>query len=316
LHAQSTLPSAATAVAFAGMTPRDPEEATASDAPAVAEIAPRTRMGAVHLTVSDLDRSVGWYEHALGLRVHAREDARAALGAGAEDLLVLHEEPGARPARGFCGLYHFALLVPERTDLARWLLHVARERIALTGLSDHFVSEAVYLSDPDEHGIEVYWDRPREVWEGQVADRLTTAPLDTDALLRTVGDVASATFDGMAGGTVMGHVHLRVADVAPTVAFYRDVLGFALMASLGTAAFLSAGGYHHHIGANVWESAGAPPAPEGTARLHHATVVLPDEAAREEVAQRLDDAGALTEGADGGPLVRDPSGNALLLAVG
>jgi catechol 2,3-dioxygenase len=297
------------------MIPPDPEEAIAAGAPAVAEIPARTRMGAVHLTVAELDRSVAYYEHALGLRVHSREGARAALGTGGEDLLVLHEEPGARPADGLCGLYHFALLVPERTDLARWLLHVARERVPLVGLSDHFVSEAIYLSDPDHHGIEVYWDRPREVWEGQVGQRLTTMPLDTDALLGTIGDPGSATFDGLAQGTVMGHVHLRVADIPPTVAFYRDVLGLAMMASLGSAAFLSAGGYHHHVGANVWESRGAPPAPEGTARLRHATIVLPTEDDRDELAGRLETAGVTPEPADGGLLVRDPSGNGLLLGV-
>jgi catechol 2,3-dioxygenase len=152
------------------MGPPDPEEVTAAAAPAVADIPPQTRPGAVHLTVADLDRSIGYYESAVGLRVHDRAGGRAALGTGGEALLVLFEEPGARPAGGFCGLYHFALLVPERADLARWLAHAARERVPLVGLSDHFVSEAIYLSDPDEHGIEIYWDRPREHWEGQVAD--------------------------------------------------------------------------------------------------------------------------------------------------
>src|SRR5436309_1028777 len=148
-------------------------------APVVAAIPAATRMGAVHLTVADLDRSVGYYERALGLRAREREDGRVALGTGGEDLLVLHEQPGARSARSYCGLYHFALLLPERVDLARWLAHAARERVPLVGLSDHYVSEAIYLSDPDDHGIEIYWDRPREVWEGAVAERLTTLPLDT-----------------------------------------------------------------------------------------------------------------------------------------
>jgi catechol 2,3-dioxygenase len=298
------------------MTPRDPEEVTAAGAPARAEIDPRTRMGTVRLSVADVDRSVAWYEHALGLRVQRRDDGVAALGAGGEDLLELVEEPGARPSDGFCGLYHFALLVPQRTDLARWLVHVARERVPLTGLSDHFVSEAIYLSDPDRHGIEVYWDRPRELWEGLVADRLTTLPLDVDDLLGSLGDPASATFDGLAAGTTMGHVHLRVARIPETTAFYRDTMGLALMAALaGSAAFLSAGGYHHHVGANAWESAGAPPAPAGTARLLGATIVLPDAASRDEVADRLATTEHEIEEAGGRLLVRDPSGNALLLAV-
>jgi catechol 2,3-dioxygenase len=260
-------------------------------------------MGAVHLTVADLDRSIGYYQSAVGLRVHEHDVDRATLGTGGEDLLVLHEEPGAQPARGYSGLYHFALLVPQRADLARWLAHAARARVPLVGLSDHFVSEAIYLSDPDEHGIEIYWDRPREVWEGKVAQRMTTLPLDTRSLLSELEDPATAPFDHLADGTVMGHVHLRVAEIASTIAFYRDTLGFGLMAALGpAAAFLSAGGYHHHLGANTWESAGAPQAPPGFATLRQATIVLPDEASRDEVAARA-----------GGTSVRDPSGNPIVL---
>ena len=137
-------------------TPRDPEEATAAGAPVIAEIPTATRMGAVHLTVSDLDRSVAYYESAIGLSVRERTGNRAMLGAGGEDLLVLVEQPGARPSRGYCGLYHFALLLPRRADLARWLAHAVGDRVSLVGMADHYVSEAIYLSDPDEHGIEIY----------------------------------------------------------------------------------------------------------------------------------------------------------------
>ena len=177
---------------------------------------------------------------------------------------MLREEAGARPARGYSGLYHFALLVPERTDLARWLAHAAREQVPIVGVADHFVSEAIYLSDPDEHGIEVYWDRPREVWEGQVAERMTTLPLDVGDLLGVLDDPRSEPFDGLAGGTIMGHVHLRVAEIPATTAFYCDALGFGLMAAFGAqASFMSAGGYHHHLGANTWESRGNAPAAAG-----------------------------------------------------
>jgi catechol 2,3-dioxygenase len=295
------------------MRPRDPEEVTAAGAPAVADVPPDTRMGAVHLTVADLGRSIAYYESALGLHVHEQRDGGAALGAGGQDLILLEEEPGARPARGYCGLYHYALLVPERADLARWLAHAARERVPLVGLSDHFVSEAIYLSDPDEHGIEIYWDRPREGWEGQVAERLTTLPLDVNSLLGELPDPATERFDGLPGGTVMGHVHLRVAEIPRTIAFYRDVLGFALMASLGTAAFLSAGGYHHHLGANTWESARAPQAPRGFATLTQATVVLPSAAEVDRLADQAARAGHDAEPHDGGVLLRDPSGNPLVL---
>ena len=283
----------------------DPEELTARDTPVRAELSADARMGAVHLTVGDLDRSLAYYETQIGLRVHARDDGHARLGTGGEDLLVLTEERGAKPADGYSGLFHFALLVPERTDLARWLAHAARDRVSLSGLSDHYVSEAIYLRDPDHHGIEIYADRPRELWEGQVGTRLTTVPLDTNDLLATLDDPLSEPFDGLAGGTVMGHVHLCVADVGQTIAYYRDVVGFGLMAQLGEqAAFLSAGGYHHHLGGNVWQSAGRPYAPEGYARLTQFTVVLPDEASRNALAARV-----------GGAEVRDPSGIPITLTT-
>ncbi|HEY5293974.1 MAG TPA: VOC family protein [Gaiellaceae bacterium] len=231
-----------------------------------------THMGAVELTVADLERSLGYYRDSIGLELLSSEDGEASLGAGGRELLHLVEEPGARPADGYTGLFHFALLVPERADLAHWLTHAARDGVQLTGASDHFVSEALYLRDPDHHGIELYWDRPRALWEGQV-NRMGTWPLDVDGLL---AETPAAPFEGLASGTAMGHVHLRVANVDDTVHFYRDVLGLDLMTQLGPqAAFLSAGGYHHHLGANTWESAGAPPAPAGTAALRRFTIVVP-----------------------------------------
>ena len=263
---------------------------------------PETRMGAVHLTVADLDRSLAYYRDAIGLRVLARKDSRAALGADTE-LLVLVEEPGARPSHGHTGLFHFALLVPERRALAAWLAHAAHDRVQLTGLSDHDVSEALYLRDPDHHGIEIYADRPRERWEGEVAERMTTLPLDVDDLLGELDDPQSEPFDGLPDGTRMGHVHLRVSSIPETVAFYRDLVGFDVMASYGAqAAFLAAGGYHHHLGANTWESAGAPPPPPGFAALRRATIVLPSHEEKDALATRL-----------GGDVVRDPSGNVIAL---
>jgi catechol 2,3-dioxygenase len=280
------------------------------------EIADRTTVGPVHLTVADLGRSLDYYREAIGLAVLERADGQAALGAGERELLVLVETAGARPAYGHTGLYHFALLLPERDDLARWLAHAGRDSVPIVGLSDHFVSEAIYLSDPDGHGIEIYWDRPREVWEGQVFERMTTLPLDVGSLMAELPDPESEPFEQLPDGTVMGHVHLKVASIADTVGFYRDVLGFGLMAQLGEqAAFLAAGGYHHHVGANTWESAGAPPPPEGSATLRHATIVLPDAAERDRVLDRLEQAGHMAEQSDDGPRVRDPSGNALVLAL-
>jgi catechol 2,3-dioxygenase len=294
----------------------DPEEITATAPPVHASLPAETRVGAVHLTVGDLERSLAYYRQVVGLDVLEEAEGRASLGGrGGSEVLVLVEEPGATPADGYTGLYHFALLVPERRDLARWLAHAGREGVRLVGLSDHFVSQAIYLSDPDHHGIEIYWDRPREVWEGMVGQRLTTMPLNVDSLLSELDDPVTEPFAGLPDGTTMGHVHLRVADVPATIRYYRDVLGFGLMAALGSqAAFLAAGGYHHHIGANTWESANAPPPPEGSAALRQATIVLPDGAARDEVVARVAAAGHEPDQTPEGPIVRDPSGNHLLLA--
>src|SRR4051812_32294984 len=181
-------------------------------------------MGAVELSVADLDRSLDYWQRVVGLQVLDREDGHASLGTDSE-LVRFVEEPGARPADGHTGLYHVALLVPDRPSLARWLAHAARDSVRLEGLSDHAVSEAVYLRDPDRHGIEIYADRPRELWDGKVMEQMTTMPLDVESLLGELADPATEPFAGLPDGTTVGHVHLRVADVADIVAFYRDVLG-------------------------------------------------------------------------------------------
>lgn len=301
----------------------------------VPTMSPDLTLGPVHITVADLDRSIDFYERAIGLRLRNRAPDQAMLGAGESDLLGLHAVPGARPSHGYSGLFHFALLVPERADLARWLAHAVSDGVHLTGMADHFVSEAIYLDDPDGHGIEIYWDRPREVWAGRVAERMTTLPLDVEDLLNELDGDDSQLGDGAflaPTGTLMGHVHLRVSDIAASTAFYRDVLGFDLMASFGSqAAFLSAGGYHHHIGANTWGSAGAGQSPDGVATLRHMTLQLPTSAEVERVAERAAAAGYVGEAVDvgatggeadhreaiagnaisGGLLLRDPSGNGL-----
>jgi catechol 2,3-dioxygenase len=290
---------------------RDPEELEAAGLQTRPRIPDATGLGAVELSVADLGHSLDYYRTAIGLDVLDERDGQASLGAGGRELLRLVEEPGARPVHDASGLFHFALLVPDRPSLARWLAHALRDRVGLTGASDHVVSEALYLRDPDHHGIEIYCDRPRHTWEGEVASKLTTIPLDLEDILRELDDPAEP-FAGLADGTVMGHVHLRVRAIPETVEFYRDVLGFGVMAELrGQAAFLSAGGYHHHLGANTWESAGRGQPPPGHATLRHFTVVLPGEAERDDLAARVGE----VEDTDVGPLVRDPSGNALLLAA-
>jgi catechol 2,3-dioxygenase len=288
-----------------------------SEAEAATKLAPSTTVGAVHLTVADLDRSLDYYANAVGLRARERANRTAFLGSGGDDLLVLHEEPGARPVRGHTGLFHYALLLPDRADLARWLVHAASERVALTGMSDHLVSEAIYLRDPDGHGIEIYRDRPRSEWEwdGERV-RMATLPLDADGLVEVLeGDVPQA-FAGLPAGTRMGHVHLHVADVPEAEAFYAGTLGFDVVARYGAdATFMSAGGYHHHIGANVWAGRGATPPPPGSAALRHASILLPDAAELDRVVARVADLGQEPQETAGGMLVRDPSDNALLLTA-
>jgi catechol 2,3-dioxygenase len=281
-------------------------------------IAPETRMGAVHLTVADLDRSRRYYEDAVGLRVLDQDRGTLRLGAPrGEALLALHEERGARPVDGgHTGLFHFALLLPRRVDLARWLVHAARNRVPITGASEHYVSEAIYLRDPDHHGIEIYRDRPREQWwddEGNF--RLGTAPLDLDDLFDALeGD---EPFEAQPAGTTMGHVHLHVADVEETVLFYGEGgLGFETMALIpDQAAFLGAGGYHHHVGGNVWAGRGVGPPPPGTAALRHATILVPDAGELDRVAGKAEAAGGRPEPHDDGVLVTDPGGNRIVLSV-
>ena len=281
-------------------------------------LAPATTVGAVDLTVADLDRSIDYYTRAVGLQVLERGGDLVRLGAGDAELLVLHELPGAQPVQGHSGLFHFAILVPTREDLARWLVHAAQDRVPLSGVSDHLVSEAIYLRDPDRHGIEIYRDRPREEWPrsngGQIG--MDTIPLDTDDLVNSLAGTEIESYEGMPGGTTMGHIHLHVADIPATERFYTDVLGFDVMARYGTdATFLAAGGYHHHVGANVWAGRGATPPPPGSAALNHATIVLPDADERDRVAARVADSGQEPERVDGGVLVRDPAENGLLLAT-
>jgi catechol 2,3-dioxygenase len=227
---------------------------------------------------------------------------------------VLYEQPGAEPAPRNTGLFHFALLVPSRHDLARWLTHAIKDNIPLEGLSDHLVSEAIYLRDPDWHGIEIYRDRPRAEWErdGDYV-KMATIPLDVRGVLSTL-DGGEADFERMPRDTTMGHVHLQVADIPVTEHFYTEQLGLDLQARYGAqATFMSAGGYHHHLGANTWNSRGAPPPAADSAALRHFTVVLPDEEELDRVAGQFADAAPVADG--GGIAVKDPSKNTLILAL-
>ena len=276
----------------------------------------RTRLGAVSLVVAELERSVSFYERVIGLQMIERADGRAALGVDGDALIELVEEPGAAPVDRSTGLFHLALLLPTRIDLAAWVQHAIDDQIRIEGASDHVVSEAVYLSDPDGHGIEIYADRSREVWAGKVQELMTTLALDLPSLLAEVDPADPTPYAGMPAGTTMGHVHLKVAEVPAAIEWFRDVLGFELMATFGPqAAFLGANGYHHHIGANTWMSSGEGPSGPGTARLGHLTIILPDAPELERLLDQVRAAGGEPLELDGVWHVRDPSGTAVRLAV-
>src|SRR3954451_11346532 len=269
-------------------------------------LAATTRLGATHLTVSDLDRSLRFYQDAIGLRVHSHEDGRATLGAGGEDVLVLIEEPGADRAGRHAGLYHVTLLYPSRQELAFAVARLIRTQTPVEGMSDHGTHEAIYLPDPDGNGLELAADRPRDQWPELNAYTIGPQPLDLDDLLAAAGDGHPNA--GAAPGLAVGHLHLHVGDVEDGLHFYRDVVGFEEMVRLPTAAFVAAGGYHHHLAFNVWRGPGVPPEPAGTVGLRHWTIVLPDDESVEALRARAAAAGVEIEQVDGALVLRDPWG--------
>ena len=281
-------------------------------------IPPDTSIGKVRLRVADLNDLTTFYERVIGLEAVDRGGDVTRLGAAqGEPLVELVGAPDAPPAPSFStGLFHLAILVPDRAELARSLQRVAGAGWRLTGASDHLVSEALYLQDPEGNGIEIYRDRPREEW-GRNGDelRMATLPLDLESVLGEL-DQDERPANGMPSGTTMGHVHLQVADIPAAERFYNRVLGLDVMVrSYPGALFLAAGGYHHHVGLNTWQSQGAPPPPEGALGLDHYELVLPNEAARDSAADRLADAGADPQRLDEGVVASDPSGNRVLLAA-
>jgi catechol 2,3-dioxygenase len=251
-----------------------------------------THVGRVRLQVSDLERSLAYYRDVLGLRTLEQSPDRAVLGAEGDDrpLVELVERLGvsAVPRRGRLGLYHFAILLPDRAALGRFLGHLALTG-ARAGMSDHFVSEALYLQDPDNLGIEVYADRPRSAWrhEGrQLA--MATEPLDAQSVIQAG---RGAPWTGMPRGTTIGHVHLHVGDIDQAGAFYHNALGLdKVVWSYPGALFLSAGGYHHHLGTNTW-AAGAPAAGENDARLLDWELVVPHADDADAAARSVEAAG-------------------------
>jgi catechol 2,3-dioxygenase len=271
-----------------------------------------TTLGPVTLQVSDLPRSIDYYERVLGLRVLRGSPGSATLGTmdGVTSLVILRERPGATPVpkRGRLGLYHFAILLPDRAALGRFARHLAETNL-YAGMSDHLVSEALYLTDPDGLGIEVYADRPRSVWrhEGQQL-LIATEPLDVADVIRAAGD---ERWTGMPVGTVLGHVHLFVGDLDAAARFYHATLGFdKTVWSYPGALFMSAGGYHHHLGTNTW-AAGAAPATENDARLLEWEILVPGVDGATAALDSLREAGATVEPTAGGGLAWDPWGTAV-----
>lgn len=281
---------------------------------AESRIDPATAIGAVALTVADLDSVQRFYEQAIGLQTLERSGSGVRLGAGDDTLVELVGDPDAPPRpQPSTGLFHLAILVPSRLELARALRRVADAGWRFTGASDHLVSEALYLNDPEGNGIEIYRDRPRSEWrytDGQL--EMATLPLDLDSL---VEELSGAESDGtpMPPGTRIGHVHLNVGDLPASETFYGNGLGLDVtVRGYPGALFLSAGGYHHHVGLNTWAGPGAPPPPQGARGLAWFDVVVPSDAELAHIEQRMRAAGFEPERSDSGLVAFDPSQNRVL----
>lgn len=271
-----------------------------------------THLGRVRLQVADLERSVDWYRNVLGLNLLSRDGADASLAADGHSspLIELHQKRGVRPMprRGLLGLYHYALLLPDRASLGRFISHLAELGLH-AGMSDHFVSEAVYIDDPDGLGIEIYADRPRAGWRHQ--DRqltMATNPLDVRSV---VADAKGKPWTGMPRGSVVGHVHLFVGDIDQAASFYHAVLGFdKVVWNYPGALFMSAGGYHHHLGTNIW-AAQSPPASDDDARLLEWEIVVPSAADVDAVRSSVEVAKVAVTREQNGFIVRDPWGTSV-----
>ena len=287
-------------------------------------IHPAARPGYVHLTVASLERQVDFYEKVIGLKLHWRKGSSAGLGVGDQDLLRLTEVSGAKRVRGTTGLYHLAILLPDRRELARAVarLFALKYRNYPT---DHIMTKTTYLDDAEGNGIELYTESPEDgTWSLANGEYITRRadgslsdgrePLDVEALFSHLKEDDRLDV-GMPAGTRIGHVHLHVRNIDEAVDFYHAVIGFDVMgiARSFRMAFVSAGGYHHHLGLNTWQGEGAPPPPEDALGLRAFSILLPDRTELDRVVARLQTAGIVMEKTEAGILVHDPSQNGLIL---
>ena len=270
------------------------------------------RIGKVVLTVHDIDRVGRFYREVVGLRDLGRDGDILRLGTGTTILIELRRDAQARfRSPRDAGLFHTAFLLPSRADLGRWTRHAAQERFRIEGVADHGVSEALYLSDPEGNGVEIYSDRPRSTWEwtgGTLAMR--TDPLDTDALMRDAGPTA---WDGVPEGTTVGHVHLQVGAIAPAEAFYEGVLGVPLTARYPGGSFFGSDRYHHHFGANIWNSRNAGPRTAPATGLADVGIDVADAATLDAIERRATEAGGVAVRHGSVLSLRDPWGTSLTL---
>lgn len=279
-------------------------------------IDPATTVGKVALGVANLDKMARFYEQVMGLDVLEHDTESAELGVDNKAILHLESRPNGKQHPNATGLYHLAILLPTRADLGQWLRHFVQSTSRMIdGASDHLVSEALYQRDPEGNGLEIYRDRPRDEWTYEEDGRVVMGGLALD-LPALAADGHKEPFTKMPVDTTLGHVHLQVSDIAQTVWFYTQMLGLDYMTGYGdSAAFMSAGGYHHHLGANTWHSNGAASPPEGSLGLLYYTIVLPDTAVRDTLLTHLQTQNIPISFLNGDPLVRDPSGNSVVLAV-
>jgi catechol 2,3-dioxygenase len=273
-------------------------------------------IASVTLTVSNLETCTNYYTSSIGLHLRERGPDIAILGTQHRDLLILQEDKSASRHQPATGLYHVAFLLPSRLALGRQLRHFAANGIPMQGMSDHLVSEALYLADPEGNGIEIYRDREREDWNWEKGEvDMTTLPMEVQNVLGegTEAEIG-APWEGIPAETIIGHIHLRVAELQQTEKFYRDILGLNVTTrSYPKALFFSRAGYHHHIGINIWNSANAPAPPEGSLGLHHFDFCTSSKAELNEIKSRASSAGVTTREEAGVTELSDPAGNRLRL---